>query len=621
VNVSRNSTRFFSYKSIQILLYLLAFTLAALLVIWLNLSWRPDLQRLPPDSGFYAYFGKAILHWQMPYRDVWDDKPPLGYYLNALALLIFGQTAWGVWWSSVVWIIGLVVLFFAVIRKLFGTITAGICAVLFLLALMNPQIFQGGNMMEVYALAPQVIIIGVTYLFFSKKRTPWYAAAIGVLTAIAFLIKQPTIMLGFSSLSLLLLSSISKKRIRNAVSQFTGFILGLSGMLFIVSLYWILTGMFRQYIAGSFFQGFSAVGGFQSTIKENFYFTLITKIPILSIGSLYLMALLSGGLFLLEKLYRIWLKPVLKSGLSVYEWVLLAALVLLPLPASQLWPGYSLRRIVLISIFCLAVYILVKYYHLTRRLELMEVFSPVEWVWLVALVSLPFELVMVSLGGSFSGHYFTIMLPAVLLGVAYPIRRGISTVKINLPSKLAKLGQASYIILAIGIFTWGISSFVQDIPASEYTGSLAGIFSGKILYNELDQYIKETTQPDDEVLVWHIHLGINFLADRKAPRGVLFPLNLFIPPSDQNRKLEEYVNTIEQQPPELILVQKPSSIALPFVDQPIDQLCATYCAPQYEQAMQVPQIRQQWLRFQEYFNSHYALDTRIYDWIVYRWQP
>jgi 4-amino-4-deoxy-L-arabinose transferase-like glycosyltransferase len=621
VNVSRNSTRFFSHKSIQILLFLLTFTLAALLVIWLNLSWRPDLQRLPPDSGFYAYFGKAILHGQRPYIDLWDNKPPLGYYLNALALLIFGETAWGVWWSSIVWMTGLSALFFIVIRKLFGSATACISTVLFLLALMNPQIFQGGNMMEVYALAPQIGIIGVTYLFFTKKRNPWFATAIGILTAVAFLIKQPTIMLGFSSLFIMVLSSISNKSILSTVKIFGGFILGFLGILLSASLYWIITGAFNQLITGAFLQGFSTVGGVQNAIKDNFLYALVKKIPVLSIGSLYLIALVSGGIFLLEKLDWLWLKPIRRFRLSIYEWILFVGLAVLPLIAKQLWPSYSLRRLVLIAILILAIYIFIKFYQSSTKPKVHEVFSPIEWVWLVSIVSLPFELVMVSLGGNLSGHYFIIMLPAVLVSVAYPIWRGISTTKINLHSTQAKLGQASYIILAIGIFAWGVSSFIQDVPAGEYTGNLTGIFSGKILYNELDQYVKDTTHPDDEVLVWHIHLAINFLTDRKAPSGVLFPLLLFIPPTDQNQKLEGYVNGIEQSPPELILVQKPSSIALPFVDQPIDQLCATYCAPQYEQAMQVPQIRQQWLRFQEYFNSHYALDTRIYDWIVYRWQP
>ena len=123
------------------------------------------------------------------------------------------------------------------------------------------------------------------------------------------------------------------------------------------------------------------------------------------------------------------------------------------------------------------------------------------------------------------------------------------------------------------------------------------------------------------MLVWHIHLGINFVTDRKAPVRFLFPLNLFIPPNKENTKLEEYVNELEVHPPELILVQKPSSMSVPFVDDPLDTLCNVYCNPEFEQAIEVPQIRQEWLRLQQFFYSHYELDQRIYDWTVYRKLP
>jgi 4-amino-4-deoxy-L-arabinose transferase-like glycosyltransferase len=620
VTIFRNFPLLFKRKPIKILFYFLGFILITLLVIWLNLSWRPDLQRIPPDSGFYAYFGKAILHGQIPYRDIWDNKPPLGYYLNALAQVIFGQNAWGVWWSSIVWMTGLCVLFFAVIRKLFEGATAAITTVLFLVALMNPQIFQGGNMTEVYALAPQIGIIGVTSLYFTKKHNSWLPFITGVLTASAFLVKQPTIMLGFSSLAILMLSTIGKKEIRLAFTIFVSFILGFFGTLVLASLYWIVTGTFSQFIQGVFFQGFSTVGSTYGTIIQNYFFALITKIPVLAIGSLYLIALISGGIFLVDRLFLLWLKPIRRFRLSFYDWILLAGVVLLPILAKQLWPDYSFRLFILIAIICLAVYILAKYYRLSTKPEIHEVFSPIEWVWLTSIISLPFELVMVSLGGSLSGHYFIIMLPAVLVAIAYPLWRSISTLKMNLPSLRAKLTKAVYGVLTISIFVWGISSFIQDIPSSENTGNLGGIFSGKNLYNELDQYVMQSTQPNDTVLVWHIHLGINFLADRAAPARVLFPLLLFIPPNDQNQKLKNYVNDIERQPPELILVQSPSSISLPFVNQPIEQSCAVYCAPEFESAMRVPQIRQQWLRFQDYFNNHYTLDTRIYDWVVYRLQ-
>ena len=612
---------FIKNKPIGVILAFLAVGLAAFLVIRLNLSWRPDISKLPPDSGFYAYYGKAILHGQLPYRDIWDDKPPLGYYLNALGLFVFGQTPWGVWWSSVVWILGCMVLFFVVIKKLLGGVTAGVTSIIFLGALMNPQIFQGGNLMEVYSLAPQIGTIGITYLFITNHRKPWLAFLAGVLTASAFLIKQPTIMLGCSSILLMMISSLNEWKIREAFRIGLGFLLGTVSLIAVVSVYWLWVGALGQFLDGAFLQGFSFIGGSESSLRENFFYTLVNVLPYLYIGWLYLIAMVTGGFFLVEKLYQFWIKPVLKEHLSWIEWILLVLLLLFPLIAKRMWPGSYFGKFWVISIFSLGFYFLMKFYRLQSKPVFQRVFTPVEWTWLIAIVALPLEVLMASLGGRYFGHYFITMVPAVTIAIGYPIWRVASISRESLKSKGLLLGNAVYMILMISTLVWGGISFVRDLPAGMYTNDVAGIFRGQIPMNELERYIVQTTQPDDEVLVWHIHLGINFVTDRKAPSRFLYPLNLFIPPNEGNTRLKEYVDELEANPPELILVQRVSSLALPFVDEPIDQLCKTYCTPEFVQALEVPQIRQEWLRFQQFFVSHYALDNKIYDWTIYRKLP
>jgi 4-amino-4-deoxy-L-arabinose transferase-like glycosyltransferase len=608
-------------KPIVVTLTILAVGITAFLVLWLNLSWRPDISQLPPDSGFYAYYGKAILHGQIPYREIWDNKPPLGYYLNALALLVFGQTPWGVWWSSVIWMLGCLVLFFLVVKKLFGGITAWVASILFLVALMNPQLFQGGNLMEVYAIAPQIGIIGVTYIFFTSYRKSWFALLAGLLTGCAFLIKQPTIGLGCSAILIMTISSINKWKIREALRIVLGFSLGFAGLVVFVSLYWLWVGALGSYLDGAFLQGFSSIGGSQSYFRYFFMQAMGNILPNLYIGRLYLIASLACGFFLLEKFYQYWVKPILKEHIRWIEWCLLAVLVLFPLAARGVWPNSFHRLFWVISIFSLGLFFLVKYYRLRSKSVSHQVFSPIEWTWLMAVVALPLEVLMASLGGRYYGHYFITIVPTVMLAIAYPIWRVVLAGRESLLSIGKLLRTVVYAIFVVSILYWGATSFIRELPSSVYTNDLAGIFRGQFQINELEQYIIESTQPDDEVLVWHIHLGINFITDRKAPSRFLYPLNLFIPPSEGNTKLEEYVDDLEINPPELILVQKVSSLALPFVDKPLDQLCNPNCTPVFEQALNVPEIRQEWLRFQHFFETHYAPDQEIYDWFVYRKLP
>jgi hypothetical protein len=538
-----------------------------------------------------------------------------------LALFIFGQTAWGIWWSSVVWIVGCLLLLFLVIKKLFGVITAGVTSAIFLVALMNPEIFQGGNLMEVYSLAPQVGAIGTAFFFFTKHRKPWLSVLVGVLTACAFLIKQPTIVLGCSSIFMMTISSLGERKFREALRSVLGFLFGCLGLVAVVSVYWLWVGAFDKLLDGAFLQGISFIGGTESHLRENFFYTLVHVIPNLYIGRLYLIAMLVSGFFLLEKLYQFWLKPILKTRLSFFEWCLLIVFASVPLVGKWRWPNSYFGKFWLISIFSFGVYFLVKFYRLRPRPVFQPVFSPIEWTWMIAVVSLPFEVLMVSLGGRYLGHYFITILPSVIVIIAYPLYRVVLALRESIKFNGALLRVAVYMILMVSCLIWGATSLVLALPSAIYRNDLAGIFKAQPSYSKLEQYIMQTTKPEDEVLVWHIHLGINFVTDRKAPSRFLFPVNLFIPPSEQNTKLEEYVNDLEAHPPELILVQKPSSLSFPFVDEPVDSLCKIYCSSEFEQAIKIPRIRQEWRSLQDFFYDNYALDVRIYDWTVYRKLP
>ena len=56
--------------------------------------FKPYLER---DSGVFHYIGWLITQGKIPYRDVWDHKPPVIFFINALGLLLAGGSRWGVW--------------------------------------------------------------------------------------------------------------------------------------------------------------------------------------------------------------------------------------------------------------------------------------------------------------------------------------------------------------------------------------------------------------------------------------------------------------------------------------------------------------------------------------------
>ncbi len=64
----------------------------------LMLSVAPPFRGVPGrDSGVFLYVASMLLRGKLPYRDVWDHKPPAIYYLDALGLALGGRSTWGVW--------------------------------------------------------------------------------------------------------------------------------------------------------------------------------------------------------------------------------------------------------------------------------------------------------------------------------------------------------------------------------------------------------------------------------------------------------------------------------------------------------------------------------------------
>ena len=66
---------------------------AGLALSWCITSlWHPFFW----DHGIMASVGNVIVNGGMPYRDGWDMKGPLVFYVFALAEWIFGRHSWGI---------------------------------------------------------------------------------------------------------------------------------------------------------------------------------------------------------------------------------------------------------------------------------------------------------------------------------------------------------------------------------------------------------------------------------------------------------------------------------------------------------------------------------------------
>ncbi len=148
-------------------------------------------RRVDRDSGAFLYVGQQLLQGAVPYRDLWDHKGPVVYYLDALALCISHGSLWGLWMLETL-SVALAALFgYLALRQVLGVVPAVFGTSMWMMSAIRLWL-QGGNFVEQWALPLQ---FGAEYLLMTswartaRVQVAWRSALIGVLGALAFLLR------------------------------------------------------------------------------------------------------------------------------------------------------------------------------------------------------------------------------------------------------------------------------------------------------------------------------------------------------------------------------------------------------------------------------------------------
>jgi 4-amino-4-deoxy-L-arabinose transferase-like glycosyltransferase len=173
----------FSRRSVINALPLVAICLLPIL-IYLPFAGTP----FERDEGTYATVAQGILDGQVPYRDLFDNKPPLVYGWYALSFLLFGEhvAAPRIVASLLLSITTLAL--FAQARLLFPRGVAYLAATLFAVSTGVPFLALHANT-EAYMLLPLVTSVAAFTVGMNSRRLGWFFLA-GVLGALAIGTKQ-----------------------------------------------------------------------------------------------------------------------------------------------------------------------------------------------------------------------------------------------------------------------------------------------------------------------------------------------------------------------------------------------------------------------------------------------
>ena len=208
VSLSSHSQIIVGSQIREIVLPLFLSVIGTLVALFPN---NPNNMTLPSrDSGVFLYAGWRLLNGDVPYRDVWDHKPPLIYFVDALGIALSPDSLWGVWFLQFIFIFLTLFLVYKLLDQEFGMVAALAGTITLTSGLLT--ILEKGNVTEEYALVFQALCF---WLFVNawKRDFPVQSSFwIGILSGLAFNFKQTTIGISITYVLFLLAIRLVQRR-------------------------------------------------------------------------------------------------------------------------------------------------------------------------------------------------------------------------------------------------------------------------------------------------------------------------------------------------------------------------------------------------------------------------
>ncbi len=148
-----------------------------------------EAEPLDCDEAAYAYIGRRIDQGAVMYRDVSENKPPLGYWLYALAVKIGGANELTIRLMPIPYVLATISLVWWLGLRLRDPLTACLAAGLFGLLSTDPYLYGNGANMEHFINLFAVGSLAALVKSFGATPRRWIVLA-GALVGAAFLVKQ-----------------------------------------------------------------------------------------------------------------------------------------------------------------------------------------------------------------------------------------------------------------------------------------------------------------------------------------------------------------------------------------------------------------------------------------------
>jgi len=439
----------------------LVLLMAGLLLTWiLRMNfWGQPLQM---DEGVYGYTAWRMLNGEVPYRDIFDHKPPGIYVIYSLAFFLFEPTALSIKAFATIYTMGTVLAIFSLGRKLAGRTAGLVAALLFGIFSSGPRIEGGGVNTEIFMVLPYTLAAYFLLKAVDTGRRRDYLFT-GLLTGLACTIKQvAAVNLLWVGTYLILQIWSQKKWATVARVSYDGCLTVIGAILpwLPYFIYFYLNDALSEFYFWQVSFNLDYVAKGHGSISNLPIFYHQTKDILKENGILWLLAMAA--------IYYQWRKSTVSNTKSR---------------------------------------------------------SPDQrWAKLFLLTTWPlFSLLGVALGGRFFGHYYIQIIPslAVLSGVGSieiyrQVRdRGLEIVRTPISLLLTLLLAKALLLFVITDIPFYVSYNTDQISYHQYRTPLFSVT------RFIGNYLGARTEPDELIYVWAVNPEINFYALRKTPSPFL----------------------------------------------------------------------------------------------------
>lgn len=200
------------------------------------------------DSGVFLYIGWRILNGELPYRDIWDHKPPVIFYLNALGLAIADGSRWGVWIIEFIAVFFAAFIGFKLVKRSFGAGPAVMSLFLWLVTLVF--VIDEGNRVTEYALPLQFILLWLVYDVDKRLHIRWFL--VGTIIAISFFTKQTTVGIGIAIILYLTIHRIAEGQMRRWIREVLFVLGGFLTIVIVTVAFFYLQGALGHFWSAAF---------------------------------------------------------------------------------------------------------------------------------------------------------------------------------------------------------------------------------------------------------------------------------------------------------------------------------------------------------------------------------